>query len=138
MSFKESVIITAIIVVFFLMILISTILKKTTYVVHADSCPDYWTTLNKKVEGAACLTSEFGCCSDYATAKTDRDGTNCPIKCYNSHQLGKVSSTCPSLPTEVDFGTEEYKGSQGLCKKQTWAKKCDLTWDGVTNIANAC
>jgi hypothetical protein len=137
MSFKESVIITAIIVVFCLMILISTVLNKTSYTIHADSCPDYWTTLNKKKD-AECLHTEFGCCSDYATPKTDASGANCPIKCYNTHQLGSTSSTCTSIPMEVDFGTEEYKGNQGLCKKQTWAKQCDLTWDGVTNVASAC
>jgi len=104
---------------------------------HVDSCPDFWTT-SKESKDATCLKSEFGCCSDYATAKTDADGTNCPIKCFNAHQLGKVSSTCTSIPMEMDFGTEEYTGSSGLCKKQTWAKQCGVTWDGVTNIASKC
>jgi hypothetical protein len=138
MGFKESVLVVALIVVFALMILISTVLFKSKNVMHVDSCPDYWTTLNKKDKNAACLKTEFGCCSDYATPKTDVDGTNCPIKCYNSHQLGKVSPTCTSIPSVIDFGTEEYTGSAGLCNKQTWAKKCDITWDGITNVALDC
>lgn len=139
MSFKESVLIIALIIVFILMILISTVLNSgISYTIHADSCPDYWTTLNKKTEDAECLNTEFGCCNDYATAKTDVDGTNCPIKCYNTHQLGKVSSSCTSIPTEIDFGHQDYQGSNGLCKKQKWAKQCDITWDGVTNVSSAC
>jgi hypothetical protein len=138
MSFKESVLIIALIVVFILMILISTVLSKGSYTMHADSCPDYWTTLNKKPKNADCLNTDFGCCNDYATPKSDVDGTNCPIKCYNAHKLGKVSSSCTSIPTEIDFGHKDYQGSNGLCKKQKWAKQCDITWDGVTNVADDC
>jgi hypothetical protein len=138
MGFKESVLVVALIVVFALMIIIATVLNTSTYNIHADSCPDYWTTLNKKPEDADCLNTDFGCCNDYATPKTDVDGTNCPIKCYNTHQLGKVSSTCTSIPMEIDFGTEAYSGTNSVCKKQKWAKKCDITWDGITNIADAC
>lgn len=136
MGFKETVIVTALFIVFSLMILISTLLNKSSNVVHADSCPDYWTTLNKKPASADCMNTKYGCCNDYATPKNDVDGTNCPIKCYNEHQLGKVSAACTSIPTEIDFG--EYKGPTGLCKKQKWAKQCDITWDGVTNVKSAC
>jgi hypothetical protein len=163
MSFKESVLIVALIVVFALMILISTILNKTKDPIQADSCPDYWSTSKESL--GACLKSEFGCCpdkitaktddngsnckvggcsgtefgccSDFATPKTNADGTNCPIKCYNTHQLGKVSSTCTSIPEEINFN-EKFSGNAGLCQKQTWAKQCGLTWDGVTNVANGC
>jgi len=31
-----------------------------------------------------------------------------------------------------------YKGNGGLCAKQKWAKQCDITWDGITNVPNAC
>ena len=138
MGFKETVLITAFLIVLSLMILISTLLNKSSLSIHADSCPDYWTTLNQKPDHADCMNTQFGCCNDYATAKTDVDGTNCPIKCYNTHQLGKVSGSCTSVPTEIDFGTDTYKGSGGLCAKQKWAKQCDITWDGITNVPNAC
>ena len=137
MGFKETVLITAFLIVLSLMILISTLLK-SAYEIQADSCPDYWTTLNKKPASADCMNTKFGCCNDYATAKNDVDGSNCPIKCYNAHQLGKVSSACTSIPTEIDFGTATYKGNGGVCAKQKWAKQCDITWDGITNIPNAC
>ena len=138
MSFKETVLITAFLIVLSLMILISTLLNKSAHVVHADSCPDYWTTLNRKPETADCMNSKFGCCNDYATPKNDVDGSKCPVKCYNTHQLGKPSASCTSIPTEIDFGTDVYKGNGGLCAKQKWAKQCDITWDGITNVPNAC
>ena len=138
MGFKETVLVTALIIVFSLMILISTVLNKSANVIHADSCPDYWTTLNTKPESAECMNTKFGCCNDYATTKNDVDGSNCPIKCYNAHKLGKASAACTSIPTEIDFGTPTYKGNGGVCAKQKWAKQCDITWDGITNIPNAC
>ena len=136
MSFKETVLITALLIVLSLMILISTVLTKGGSTIRADSCPDYWTTMNKKPASADCMNTKFGCCNDYATPKSDVDGSNCPIKCYNAHQLGKVSAACTSVPTEIDFGN--VQGNAGICKKQKWAKQCDITWDGITNIPNAC
>jgi len=138
MSFKETVLITAFLIVLSLMILISTLLTKSAHVVHADSCPDYWTTLNVKPASADCMNTKFGCCNDYATPKNDVDGSKCPVKCYNTQQLGKVSAACTSVPTEIDFGTDVYKGNGGLCAKQKWAKQCDITWDGITNVPNSC
>ena len=138
MSFKETVLITAFLIVLSLMILISTVLNKSAHVVHADSCPDYLTTLNRKPATADCMNTKFGCCNDYATPKNDVDGSKCPVKCYNTHQLGKPSAACTSIPTEIDFGTDVYKGNGGLCAKQKWAKQCDITWDGITNVPNAC
>jgi hypothetical protein len=104
-----------------------------------DACPDYWSTSNYlSADVSKCNKTEFGCCSDYATPKEDADGSNCPVKCYNTHQLGKVSSTCTSKPTEMDFSDDVYTGSAGLCNKQKWASQCGITWDGVTDVANAC
>jgi hypothetical protein len=59
MGFKESVLVTALIIVFSLMILISSVLNKSAQVIHADSCPDYWTTLNRKPASADCMNKKF-------------------------------------------------------------------------------
>ena len=136
MSFKETVLITALLIVFSLMILISTVLSKSGNTIRADSCPDYWTTLNRKPASAECMNTKFGCCNDYATPKSDVNGTNCPVKCYNTHQLGKTSAVCTSIPSEIDFGN--VQGKPGICAKQRWAKQCDITWDGITNVPSAC
>lgn len=97
-----------------------------------EACPDYWTTTN--LNPPPCNNAQFGCCSD-GTAKSDADGTNCKIKCYNDprYHLGTVSAACPSIPLEMDFSTPNYLGNNGFCAKQKWANSCGLTWDGITN-----
>jgi hypothetical protein len=139
-EFQTTSLAIAFVILILCMIVIAITLSKTTgkYPPTVDACPDYWSTSNYLKPDAACMKSEFGCCSDYATPKSDADGTNCPIKCYNTHQLGTISSTCTSLPTEMDFSTDLYTGSTGLCNKQKWASQCGITWDGVTDVSNAC
>lgn len=104
-----------------------------------EECPDYWTTSNYlHADDSKCKNTEFGCCSDYATPKTDAEGSNCPVKCYNTQQLGTVSSTCTSKPIEMDFTGDMYTGTDGVCNKKKWATQCGITWDGITNVPNAC
>jgi len=166
MSFKSSVITVAVIVLLVLMILISFLLKNSRgEKIYIDSCPDYWTTKGRdypiggcsstvygccpdnatpKIDsnGTNCYTtcskSKYGCCPDRITAKTDTYGTACPTKCYNTHKLGTVSPTCSSVPFEMDFSGNEYTGKSGLCNKRKWAKRCGLTWDGITDVTMSC
>jgi hypothetical protein len=133
-----SVLIVAFITLLILMIFISILLRTgKSDSIYVDECPDYWSTSSVTKPGE-CVSSQYGCCSDYVTAKTDEEGTNCPSKCYNSHQLGTVSSTCPSIPSTMDFSGDEYKGTTGLCAKKKWAKQCGLTWDGITDVSLSC
>lgn len=69
-------------------------------------------------------------CPDYWLDMSDGDGSNCVNKMKD---LGN-----PSCPRTMNFSTSMWTGDDGLCRKRTWARKCDLTWDGVTNNANAC
>jgi hypothetical protein len=131
-----------------------------TYPPAVDNCPDYWynsyydvdskntlggckgtefgcclddVTAKKDKNGSncsTCSTSQFGCCPDNRTPKTDDSGSSCPAsKCYNVNKLGIASDTCGS---EMDFS------NYSSCQKQTWAKGCHVTWDGITNVSNAC
>jgi hypothetical protein len=126
-----------------------------------DNCPDYWIhTYYEKDSGdikRACRNSQYGCCADNKTVKTNSSGTNCPLpcneskygccpdkitaktddlgttcpdpKCFNARKLGTVSDTCPRY---MDFS------SYDKCKKQTWSKGCAMTWDGISNMPNVC
>ena len=69
-------------------------------------------------------------CPDYWLDKSDDNGKY--SKCENVKDLG----TCNNKT--MDFSSSFWKGSQGLCRKQQWAKKCDLTWDGITNNSELC
>lgn len=55
------------------------------------------------------------------------------LLCVNDKNLGK--STCSKT---MNFNIQPYNLHDGMCKKFTWAKNCDLTWDGITNNANIC
>ena len=140
-SFQNKAIGIFFIVLLIVVIVMAVILMKTKNSgssVIINECPDYWITTNYAVPEGDCKTTEFGCCTDHVTAKTDADGTNCPIKCYNAHKLGTTSSTCTSVPTEMDFSTDDYTGTTGLCNKRTWAKNCGITWDGITDASMSC
>ncbi len=68
-------------------------------------------------------------CPDYWLDMSEGDGS----KCVNKKGLG--ASYCSK---EIDFSVSYWTGDDGLCRKSQWAKICDLTWDGVTNNADAC
>ena len=66
-------------------------------------------------------------CPDY----WEIDGTMCNKPTDNSSLL----TDCPN----TDFGILPiYKGNNGLCEKQKWAKLCNVTWDGITNNNDLC
>lgn len=65
-------------------------------------------------------------CPDYWEDVSDGNGSNC----VNVKNLG----TCGS--NSMDFTIQQWVGDKGMCNKNEWAKKCDLTWDGITNNPN--
>ena len=110
--------------------------KSGPYPPVVDSCPEYWYNSYYDLDSSqnkvssACVDSQYGCCPDNTTAKTDDAGTTCPVsKCYNVKKLGIESDTCGM---EMDFS------KYSTCQKQTWAKGCNITWDGITNIPSSC
>ncbi len=80
---------------------------KITFPPEISDCPDYWYESYDKSTGKG-------------------------SKCYNQFHLG--NDECEET---MDFNTSDWTGSDSLCKKQTWATNCGLSWDGITNI-NHC
>ena len=68
-------------------------------------------------------------CPDYWEVKK-QDDLNV---CVNTKRLGKVS-----CPTTMKFSTSPWTGDKGLCRKKEWARSCDMSWDGVTNVDLKC
>lgn len=65
-------------------------------------------------------------CPDY----WDMSGNMC-----NPHpKVGNQSAAC-TVP--MDFNSGAWAAG-GKCAKYKWAKECNLTWDGITNIADTC
>ena len=115
MSFQEIILIAAIIILCLMLIIVGVMLYSKKYndvfpPVEA-SCPDYW------------------------ESKLEYDNTSKKNKtvCFNVKNLG----SCQGENTK-SFDSAEWNGSNGRCNKQKWARKCDLSWDGITNDVNAC
>jgi len=112
-------------------------------------CDDGVTPANEtrgNCEGAiSCNMSQYGCCPDGYTTKTSADGSNCgepgPAMCYNVHNLPQQNKDTPpmgdcKIKNPEDFNTKNGKST--LCQKQEWARRCVQSWDGVSNVADAC
>ena len=68
-------------------------------------------------------------CPDYWDIISQGNNT----RCSNVRKLG--NENCPTI---MDFSYSHWNGKDGLCNKYKWAKKCDLTWDGITTSDDAC
>lgn len=68
-----------------------------------------------------------GDCPDY----WELTNVNGVPTCTNTHNIG----TCGKSMT---FTGPQFVGNDSNCKKASWARGCNLTWDGLTNIPNIC
>jgi hypothetical protein len=69
-------------------------------------------------------------CPDYWTSK----GTGENQKCVNTKHLGKCLNTKDN--DTINFNTAFYQGKQGFCRKADWARRCGVTWNGITNAGS--
>jgi hypothetical protein len=59
--------------------------------------------------------------------------------CINKKDLGTCSAQSGKKHQTMNFNGPVYTGSNGLCAKYTWAKKCNVAWDGISyGIDNPC
>jgi len=56
--------------------------------------------------------------------------------CINSMQLSKDKGSSCQGP--MDFTAPGWNNSSGMCRKYQWTKKCNLTWDGISDNAELC
>ena len=115
MSFQEIVLIVSTVILCLTLLMIGVLMYNRKYgdkfpPVEA-TCPDYW-ELTKTMNG---LTNEE------------------ETTCKNVLNLG----TCQN-ESSMNFNGSKWSGTEGLCNKQKWARRCDLSWDGITNNAQAC
>jgi|ETNmetMinimDraft_21_1059911.scaffolds.fasta_scaffold71414_2 hypothetical protein len=67
---------------------------------------------------------ETGKCPDYFKATLSKDGT---LGCTNPHNLGSCGN---------DFTPEPGTNVSSIIANCKNARKCNLTWDGITNVQN--
>ena len=65
-------------------------------------------------------------CPDYWINKGNQ-------KCENRQGLGNGS--CDG---EQNFSAKKYQGMKGRKEKCDFAKKCEIEWDGLTNVKGTC
>tara|TARA_B100000524_G_scaffold176551_1_gene90793 strand:+ start:6512 stop:6877 length:366 start_codon:yes stop_codon:yes gene_type:complete len=109
-TFQKTVLTIAAVLLIIALIVFALLMGQSTkkYPPVTANCPDYWIDLSGGIES---------------------DGSSC----YNVKNLGKAQ-----CKKQMDFNSDFWTGDDGKCNKQTWAKACDLTWDGITNGSDFC
>jgi hypothetical protein len=114
-AFQKFILFGAIILLIITLVFIGMSLSKT----QADQqwppiipeCPDYWTI----------------------------DGSGNNASCINTNNLGTCQPPSGSKYLTMNFNTPAFSGINGSCAKYTWAKKCGISWDGITyGVNNPC
>jgi hypothetical protein len=74
-------------------------------------------------------------CPDYWVA----DGSGNNATCINLKDLGTCSATGENKHLIMNFNQSPFVGGDETCAKYTWAKKCGVSWDGITyGVNNPC
>jgi hypothetical protein len=160
--FEKSVLMIALFFLIIGLLLVGSSFKKSSDEADAQpsACPDFWfssyfkpcilsdygccddgiTSANEdKTNCMPCKDTDYGCCADGITAKQSEDDAclKGSPKCWNTNELGTKTDNCNSID-DPDTYFMATKGKSVLCNKQTWAKGCQLAWDGVTNVSSDC
>ena len=118
-TFQKTVLTISIIVLIFSLIILGLFLAKSlfedSYPPVISDCPDYW---------------------DVSYNVNDE------VVCKNTSTINKGRGDVPGGECN-DYPVNQFlvSGAQNddiLCEKYKWSKKCDITWDGVTNNNKAC
>ena len=118
-TFQKTVLTISVIVLIISLIILGLFLAKSlfedSYPPIISDCPDYW---------------------DVSYNINDE------IVCKNTSTINKGRGDVPTGDCN-DYPINQFlvSGSQNedvLCEKYKWSKKCDITWDGVTNNNQAC
>ena len=113
-SFQKIVLIVAIVVLIVALVIIGfalTFASNDHWPPMIPGCPDYWVI----------------------------DGSGNNATCINIKDLGTCPATGESKHQSVNFNQAPFVGSDETCAKYTWAKKCGVTWDGITyGVNNPC
>ena len=118
-TFQKTVITISVIVLIISLIILGIFLAKSlfedSYPPVVSDCPDYWDVsynANNEVE-----------CINTSTINTG---------------IGDVpGGDCNNYPVNLFLGSG-LQNEDILCEKYKWSKKCNITWDGVTNNNKAC
>tara|TARA_A100001015_G_scaffold313624_1_gene421277 strand:+ start:655 stop:1059 length:405 start_codon:yes stop_codon:yes gene_type:complete len=130
MTFQKTVLTIAIVLLIICLIFIGVMMYNSKYSAKfppvTSSCPDYWVDLGSTSENedrSMCVPPGF------IDPKTGKQVTP-EIPGYGSND-----GSCKQPKYIDNSGTMT---SDELCDNSRWAKKCNLSWGGVTNNSDAC
>jgi hypothetical protein len=114
-TFQKMILYSSIIILIIVLIIIGMVLNTSryggTWPPVVPDCPDYWIL----------------------------DGSGNNAKCINEKDLGSCPPQNGSKHLIMDFNVQPFTGSDGICHKYKWAKKCNVSWDGITyGVENPC
>ena len=113
-GFQKIVLIIAIIVLIITLVFVATLLGGSsgeTWPPLLPECPDWWIA----------------------------DGSGNNTTCINVKDLGVCPAPSGKKHQNMNFNSSPFTGDNGSCAKYQWAKKCDVTWDGITyGVKNPC
>lgn len=113
-GFQKFILFAAIIILIITLIVIGVALSSatnTSWPPMTPECPDWWIS----------------------------DGSGNNSTCTNIKDLGTCPPQSDNKHLTMNFNTPAFTGSNGLCAKYTWAKKCGISWDGITyGVNNPC
>jgi hypothetical protein len=114
-GFQRVVLYSAIVILIIALVIIGIMLsyakEKQSWPPIVPDCPDYW-SMDDSDNNATCINV--------------KDLGSCPKSGGNKH-------------LSVNFNEAPYIGSKGACEKYNWAKRCGISWDGITyGVNNPC
>jgi hypothetical protein len=110
---------TILFLIFIGMLIFFTIIKEPEqWPPNIGNCPDYW--IDTSGNGANCVNVKYlGICQGIQ-------------KKTNFFQEDPDISKENNDAETMNFSVYPYIGSSGKCAKYTWAKLCQLSWNGIT------
>ena len=114
MNFQKIVLIMAIVLLIIILVAIGVTLSKSrredNWPPIVGDCPDFWVDMSGN--GEACL---------------------------NTQGLGTCNLPSSTSQNTKNFNEAPFNGEDSKCRKYTWAKTCQITWDGITSsVKNPC
>ena len=80
--------------------------EKLTWPRNISPCPDYWV----------------------------HEGNNVCKNMYNVGTCPKGNDGVPVVQGSTNFGSKIYTGGDGKYQKCRWAKKCNISWEGIDKL----
>ena len=74
-------------------------------------------------------------CPDYWIS----DGSGNNSQCINMKDLGTCPPQSGDKHLKMNFNSAPFTGENSICAKNNWARRCNVTWDGITyGVNNNC